>query len=137
MAELDIQEGRPAAARDLLLPLLDRLGLHECEVTRFLPVLAWAHLELGEIEQAAAVVQQALARARPEQMRLVLVEALRVGAMVAIAQGYLDDAAQSLEEGLDLARSMPYPYAETRLLQLQTVLDAEMGEPEAAGARLP
>ncbi len=40
LAERDLREGRPAAARDRLTPLLDREGLHELDVTTLLPLLA-------------------------------------------------------------------------------------------------
>ena len=36
--------------------------------------------------------------------------------MVLIRQGRWAEAVQALEEGLVLARSMPYPYAEARTL---------------------
>jgi len=105
MAEVDILEGHPEEARARLVPLLDRPGLEECDVTSFLPVLAWAHLELGAVDAAAATVEQALRRARPEEMRLVLVEALRVQALVARRREQWDEAARSLAEGLELART--------------------------------
>jgi hypothetical protein len=84
LAELEILEGRPEAARARLAPLLDRPGLEECDVTMLLPVLAWAQLELGQVDLAADAVEQALKRARCEEMRLVLVEALRVQALIAL-----------------------------------------------------
>ena len=56
-AEVDVLEGRPEAAGARLAPLLDREGLHECDVTALLLVLAWAHPEQGQVEQAAAVVE--------------------------------------------------------------------------------
>src|SRR5439155_26855573 len=99
-------------------------------------VLAWAHLELGQVDQAAEAVGQALVRARREDMRLVVVEALRVQALIALRQGQWDEAARSLEEGLALARSMPDPYAEARLLHVNGRLQAQKGEPEAAQERL-
>jgi tetratricopeptide (TPR) repeat protein len=136
MAELDILEGRPEAARDRLLPLLDRPCLEECDVTLLLPVLAWAQLESGRMHSAAQTIEQALARARPEGMRLVMVEALRIQAMVAMCREHWEAAAPSLEEGLTLARAMPYPYAEARLLQVYGDLHARQGEPEAARERL-
>lgn len=37
---------------------------------------------------------------------------------------------------MPLARGMPYPYAEARLLQAQGLLHAAKGEPEPAQARL-
>jgi tetratricopeptide (TPR) repeat protein len=131
MAELDLLEGRVGTAAARLLPLLDRSGLQECDVTRLLPVLAWAYLEQDQVEQAAATVAQALSRARPEAMRLVLVEALRMQALIALRRERWEEAADSLEEGLALAREMPYPYAEARLLQVYSELHAQTGEPAA------
>jgi tetratricopeptide (TPR) repeat protein len=131
MAELDILEGRAASASARLTSLLDRPSVEECDVTGLLPVLAWAHLELDQVDLAAEVVGHALARARPESMRLVLVEALRVQALVALRRGQWDEAASSLEEGLELARGMPHPYAEARLLQVYGALHAQTGEPAA------
>jgi hypothetical protein len=136
VAEVDVLEGRPAAAGARLAPLLDRDGLEDCDVTALLPVLAWAHLEHGQVAQATAVVGQALRRTRPEEMRLVLVEALRVEAMIAICQKRWAAAGHSLEEGVALARSMPYPYAEARLLHVYGRLHLQKGEPEAARERL-
>jgi tetratricopeptide (TPR) repeat protein len=136
MAEIDIVGGRPEAARARLLPLLDRPGLEECDVTALLPVLAWAHLDLGEVAQAADIVEQALRRTRPENIRLVLVDALRVQAMVAVRQEHWQEAEQALEEGIALARSMPYPFAEGRLLHTYGQMHADKAEPQVARARL-
>jgi transposase/transcriptional regulator with XRE-family HTH domain len=136
LAELEILEGRPEAARARLVPLLDRPGLREYDVTMLLPVLGWAQLELGQPDLAAASVEQALARARPQQMRLVLVEALRVRALSALHRERWDEAAGSLEEGMALVRAMPYPYAEARLLHLDGLLRVQRGEPGAARERL-
>jgi tetratricopeptide (TPR) repeat protein len=136
LAEIEILEGRAEAARARLAPLLDRPGLEECDVTMLLPLLAWAHLELGQVEPAADTVEQALTRARPEEMRLVLVEALRVQTMVALRREQWEEAARSLEEGLARARALPYPYAEAQLLHLGGLLHLGQGEPEAARERL-
>ena len=136
MAEVEIREDRPDSARARLVPLLDRPGLEECDVTLLLPTLAWAQLELGQVDEAAATVAQALRRARPEAMRLVLVDALRVQALVALRRERWDAAAASLEEGLALAREMPYPDAEARLLRLDAAVQARRGELAAARERL-
>jgi tetratricopeptide (TPR) repeat protein len=136
MAEIDVLEGRPEAAGARLGTLLDRDGLQECDVTTLLPVLAWAQLEQGQVKQATATLGQALARARREEMRLVLVEALRVQALIARRQEHWAAAECSLEEGVALARSMPYPYAEARLLHVYGRLHIQKGEPEAARERL-
>jgi len=131
-AELDILAGWPEAAVARLTPLLDRPGLEESDVTELLPTLAWAQLEQGHATEADATVERALARARREGMRPVLVEALRVGALVALHRGDDDAAARDLREGLALAREMPYPYAEMRLLQVEASLRARRGEDAAA-----
>src|SRR5439155_13056414 len=82
------------------------------------------------------VVGQAITRARATNNRLALVDVLRVQAMVLIRQGRWADAASSLEEGLALARRMPYPYAEARLLHVYGMMHVQKGEPEPARQRL-
>jgi transposase len=69
-------------------------------------------------------------------MRLVVVEALRVQTLIALPHEQWTEAARSLEEGLALARSMPYPYAEARLLHVYGRLHSQKGEPQAARERL-
>jgi hypothetical protein len=64
------------------------------------------------------------------------VDALRVQAMVATRQGRWEDAERILEEGLSLARSMSYPYAEGRLLQVYGEMHEVKGGPEPARERL-
>src|SRR6185437_14626406 len=54
------------------------------DIQALLPVLAWAHLELGELARASDILAQAIRRTRPEGLRLALAEALRVQAMLAI-----------------------------------------------------
>lgn len=136
MAELDVRAGRPEAAVARLTPLLDRPGLEECDVTSLLPVLAWAQLEMGQAEQAATTVEQALTRTRREDLRLVLVETLWVQARISMHQERLADAARHVQEGLALARDIPYPYGEARLLRVDGQRHATLGERAAAGERL-
>jgi tetratricopeptide (TPR) repeat protein len=136
LAELDILEGSPDAAIVRLVPLLDRPGMDAGDVATLLPVLAWAHLDHDELEQAAEEVRQAINHARSEDMQLVLVDALWVQSLVALRQGSWQDAAASLEEGLGIARSMPHPYAEARFLSVDGQRLAAQGKPVAARERL-
>jgi tetratricopeptide (TPR) repeat protein/transcriptional regulator with XRE-family HTH domain len=136
LAERDLLQGRPAAAYARLAPLLDRPGLEEWQVTELLPVLAWAHLELGEVEQAADVASRAVRRACAQGNRLSLVEALRVQGLVALRQERWDEAMQVLEEAVSFARRMRYPYGEARVLHVYGLLHARREEPEAACRRL-
>jgi tetratricopeptide (TPR) repeat protein/transcriptional regulator with XRE-family HTH domain len=136
LAELDVLQGRAAAAKVRLVPLLDRGGPLDSNVTYFLPVLAWAHLESGDVQQAADVVAQAMARLRPSHRWAYLVDALRVQAMVAVRQGHWAEATGALEEGIMMARSMPCPYAEGRLLRVYGEMHVQKGELEPAHERL-
>jgi tetratricopeptide (TPR) repeat protein len=137
LAAIDIGMERPAAARARLLPLLDRPGLQEADVTEYvLPNLAWACLELGEVAQAHDLALQAVQRARAEGNLPGLADNLRIQALVAIRQGCWEEARQALDEGLPLARSMPYPYAEARLLHVYGQLLATAGERGLAQERL-
>ena len=54
--------------------------LHVIEDSAALPqaLLAWAHLEVGEMAQAADMVAQAIIRERAAHTRLALVEALSI-----------------------------------------------------------
>jgi hypothetical protein len=68
-------------------------------------------------------------------MRLVLVEALRVQALIAVRQEQGDAATPSLEEGVAVARDMPYPYAEARLLVIDGLRQAQAARPTLARER--
>jgi hypothetical protein len=136
LAERDLLEGHPERVHARLLPLLDRLGVQELKATNLLPLLAWAHLELGEMAAAAELVAQAVTRAQAQDNKLALVDALRVAAMVALHQERRAAADTALVEGLDLARAMPHPYAEARLLHLYGDLHVQQGETALARERL-
>jgi tetratricopeptide (TPR) repeat protein len=136
LAEYDLREGQPQAARARLMPLLDRPGMEEHDVTWLLPTLAWAYLDLGDVASAVEMAGQAAQRARAQAHRLALVDALWVQAMVAIRQQHWDEATRALEEGLTLAREMPYPYAEGRLLHVSGEMHVQKGEPDLAQERL-
>lgn len=131
-AELDLLQGHPDVALARLQPLLDRPGLEEYDVTVALPILALAHLRAGDMARAADIVAQAVRRARPEGARVVLVEALRVQALVAMEQGGWREAHQALDEGVVMAREMPYPYAEARLRQAYAEAHTRAGHNVAA-----
>jgi Flp pilus assembly protein TadD len=91
---------------------------------------------LGAVYQAADLAAQAITQARARHNRLSLVDALRVQGLVLIRQERWEEAERSLEEGLDLARSMPYPYAEGRLLHVYGQMHAQKGERGLARERL-
>lgn len=117
-------------------PLLDRADLEEPDVTALLPLLAWTHLALGNTGQADHVAADAVRRGQAESHRLALTDALRVQSMIMSAQQRWNEAALSLDEGLILARAMPYPYAEARLLHVYGEVKARQGQREPAQQHL-
>jgi class 3 adenylate cyclase/tetratricopeptide (TPR) repeat protein len=117
LAELEIRRGEPEAAINRLESLAGWEGGYRVLIDT---TLAWALLDAGEKTRAGEVATETVARARAQDERLALVDALRVQGMALRQQGHDEQAAGIFEEGLALARSLPYPYAEARIL-------AEMG----------
>jgi Tfp pilus assembly protein PilF len=101
-----------------------------------LTVQAWAHLDLGEVARADEAVTQAVTRARTCSNSTLLLDALRVRAMVASRQERWAEAEHSIEEGLALALRLRSLYGEGRFLHLYGVLLAQKGEPRPARERL-
>jgi len=137
-AELDIRQGYPGHARARFASLLDRPGLEETDVAYMLPVLAWAHLEEGDLTVAADVAARAVDRARAHDHRVVLVDALRIDALVSCRAGHRREAVACLDQGLALAAAMPYPLAEARLLHAYGEVEGLIvgGSADAARERL-
>jgi predicted ATPase/DNA-binding XRE family transcriptional regulator len=116
LAERDLLAGRAAAANAQLRRLLEQP--EQPGVTPFLLVrLAWAHLEVGDLEAATETVAQALTRARAERTPMQVVDGLWVQARVRMRQGRWAEAAAVLQEALAPARRLPYTLGTLRLLE--------------------
>jgi tetratricopeptide (TPR) repeat protein len=135
LAEIEICQGQPAAARARLLPLLEHQDMRRQLQHFVLPVLAWAHLELGETSEAEALVAQIVGYAREAGELFLLAEVLWLQALVASRQRRWEEATTAVEEGIALARSMPFPYMEARTLQVHGLIH-QKGEPNSARERL-
>jgi tetratricopeptide (TPR) repeat protein len=136
LAEIDICQGQPAAARARLLPLLDHRDMDRQLLHFVLPHLARARLELGETSEAEALVWQIVGHAQEAGERQLLAEVLWLQALVSSRQRRWEEAERAVEEGLCLARSMPYPYMEARTLQVYGHLHHERGAPQQAREKL-
>jgi tetratricopeptide (TPR) repeat protein/transcriptional regulator with XRE-family HTH domain len=134
LAEFELLKGSPDAALARLHALLALDEVHD--MVFMLPLVAWAHLQMGDLDEADTVSTQALDRARAEVTKLVLPDTLRVRALVLTERRRWAEAKQALEEGLLHARAMPCPYAEGRLLHAYGAMEACRGDPELARARL-
>jgi tetratricopeptide (TPR) repeat protein/transcriptional regulator with XRE-family HTH domain len=135
LAELEVVAGRPEAACERLDPLLAGPEEETYDTWALRPVLAWAHLELGEEARAEALLGQALATSRAAGLRLVLVDALRVQGLLATRRGLGEEAQAVLDEALGLCRAIPYPYAEAKALYVYGQMRQAKGEPERACER--
>jgi adenylate cyclase len=132
LAELDILTGNSQDA----VRRLEDWAAQEDVSNHCRSVLAWALLEEEAVGRAAQVVADALHSARRTQNQIELVQALRVHGMVLMRQGALEEAANAFQEGLEIASSLPYPYAEARILFKMGLLERKRGDPEGARARL-
>ncbi|HLJ67974.1 MAG TPA: tetratricopeptide repeat protein [Chloroflexota bacterium] len=112
LAELEVLTGRPEEA---VHRLAEQAGAEDAMLLVFSP-LAWALLDTGAVERSPAVVSEGLRRARAEEQRVFLPDLLRVQGMVLTRQNRLEEAHAALQEAQELARSLPYPYAEGRVL---------------------
>jgi tetratricopeptide (TPR) repeat protein len=135
LASLDLAEGHPEAATVRLESLLKRSGWDHKDVAQLLPVLAESYLVCGLEEMVEAVVREAIQRSR-EQVKLHLPNALRVEGMLRTAQARWDEANGAFEEALSLARAMPYPFMEARILYEQGRMYGRVGEPRSARQQL-
>ena len=119
IAECELLGGRPdaiSAAQKRLEGLLDRHGHEEVDVTRVLPLLAWACIESDDREHATALLDQAESRARALNLRPALALALRIQALAATKQSRWLAAEKALEGALALCREISHPYAEAKTL---------------------
>jgi tetratricopeptide (TPR) repeat protein len=135
LAERDIFTGDAGAARARLESLL---GNHHADPPnhRLALVLATAHLQLGDMERARAATLAAESWARETGSRLTLVEALRVHGMTAVRERRWEEAGQAFRDGAALARALPYPYEEARILYEEGVMHAQCGDARWGAERL-
>src|SRR5207248_2592483 len=110
-AQGNILRGNPEQARDRLLPLLDRDEVEEQDVSWFLPILAWAHLEAGNADQARETARHALRRGKEHGDQIVMADALWVSGRIASHEERWDDAEQFFREGLSLTRGNSFRWA--------------------------
>jgi predicted ATPase/DNA-binding XRE family transcriptional regulator len=129
LAECDLLAGRAADARTRLMWQRERREQAQSLDTYVLqPMMAWAELQLGGLEEAAAALALGIANVPG----LWHVDALRVQALLAIEETRWTEAEEALDQTLTLCRAMPYPYSEAKALYVYGQLHTARGEPERA-----
>ncbi len=136
LAERDLVRGNPTEAQARLAPLLESEEVSAVSylVALLLPLQVWAELLAGQARQAAARIEAHLASTAGSAVRVHRPDALRVRAMVAIAQEHWDEAEAALEEAVRAASAMPYPHAAAKALYVYGQLYVAKGR-AGAGAR--
>jgi tetratricopeptide (TPR) repeat protein len=132
LAELDIVRGKPKRAIERLEP---QTRDSDSALVMF-PVLARAHLEAGAEAEATALASRTVCRARREGQRVVLADALWVQGMVSVRCRRFPEATETFGEALEVARALPLPYTEARILEQQGIQAALEEEHERFRARV-
>ncbi|MGH2449357.1 MAG: AAA family ATPase [Chloroflexota bacterium] len=132
LAEMDIGESRCEAAIERLQSL-EGDSQSGCHVP-IAATLAWAKLELGEPADALALAEDGVETARSQGALLDLADALRINGMILVCLDRIDDARAAFSEGLDLAVSSGYLYAEGRTREQIGLLETESNPDNSAAA---
>lgn len=134
LAEHDLLDGRPEDALNRLEPVRRYSGWKKD--SGILWTLAWIHLELGNESEAQDLAARAIARARARSNQSDLVEALNVQGRAMAKQGSWNAAELLFDEALALARSLPLPFGEARVLYEYGAMQAVQGSTGQARRRL-
>jgi predicted ATPase len=137
LAERNLLMDHADAAHARLAAFLDQPALAEHPRlagarTIALPALAWAEGMLGEVPLAEAHLERAFADASA----LDRVDALRIQGVLAILRQRWDVGIDVLQEAIERAHAMPYPYAELKAHWVYGWLEAARGDPAAARNQL-
>jgi tetratricopeptide (TPR) repeat protein len=137
LAEGDLLAGDAEAACARLEPLVacsDRVGDVDDRLWT-LQLLGRAYTERGALEQADALLTQALTQATALRRRFRVMELRRAQGLLALRQARWLEAAHALEEALALCQAMHTPYEEARTLSCYGELHRARGEPFQAHER--
>jgi tetratricopeptide (TPR) repeat protein len=116
---LALSKGDPRAAHAELGPLLERLnqvGVREPTWVRLVWSELDALLELGRLDQAAALAEELEARGHALDRPFALAAAARARGLILGARGELDDATTQLERALVMHDRLGWPFERARTL---------------------
>jgi DNA-binding CsgD family transcriptional regulator len=132
---LELSLGHPADAHAHLRPISEGLaavGLGEPGVLRFVPDQIQALIELGELEQARALVDVLEERGRALDRAWALATGARSRALLLAAEGDLAGAHAALERALAAHQRLPAPFEHGRTLLALGTVQRRQGEKRAA-----
>ena len=118
LAEYDLLRGEPHSAIQRLEPLIDRAVASDKESVALLPLLCRAYVATRQIDRAQAELAACVRQATASDARLVLLDALLAKADIHRYSSEWERAEHALNQAIEQARAMGYPYAEARALSL-------------------
>jgi tetratricopeptide (TPR) repeat protein/transcriptional regulator with XRE-family HTH domain len=136
VAEQDLVEGHPEAARARLEPFLDHAPLRAGERASVRHLLGWAYVDLGDLERAEALLTASSTLERAHLRPWAVLGVLRSQARLALRQGRGPEAEHALAEALALAQAIRTPYDEAQTLYLYGLLYLRQDEAKPARERL-
>jgi predicted ATPase len=131
LAEWDLVQGRPLAARQRIESFAEEEAQRAGHGTRS-AMLAWALLDLGEVEVAEVLAAKAVAYLSGDIFSRAT--ALSIYAIILTHLERWQEAEAALDEAFAYFQAISHPYAEARILYLYGRLYAAQGEPERARA---
>jgi tetratricopeptide (TPR) repeat protein len=135
LAECDLVEGRAGAARTRLSEFSSQVP-DRVDSAAAAMLLAWAHTELGDLTAAETWLESAELISQRRQQRLAEVDVLRVRSHWHAARTEWTAAETAALLSAELARAIPYPYAEAKALAALGSLRIKRGAPEQARENL-
>jgi len=133
LGELEVLQGRAEEARGRLESFTSEEGSY---IEPLLATLAWAYLELGEMDRAEETARRVQAIAQERQHKLYLPGVLTVQGMILAQQGRWEEGEQTFGEAVSLAQAIPYPCAEGRARYEWGMMHIRQGDREQARERL-
>jgi predicted ATPase/transcriptional regulator with XRE-family HTH domain len=137
LAEARLLASLAEEARSYLVRVFAHPGMQEMSFSSswLTPVMAWADLVLGQIDQAREEIEACDSYVRTQGRRLLLPNVLYARALIAVASMQWNVAEAALDEALALAHTMPLPMAELKALWVYGRLEAARDDPAAAHTR--
>jgi tetratricopeptide (TPR) repeat protein/transcriptional regulator with XRE-family HTH domain len=130
LAERDLLTGHPEKARERLVALVEEsMEAEGLTITEFVrPALIWADIELGHLNRAKGMLERLIERVEEAHHVGTMPMTFWLDGMIATRETRWEDAERSLEKGLALTTSMPYPHMEGRLLTAYGQMHVKRGE---------
>jgi transcriptional regulator with XRE-family HTH domain/tetratricopeptide (TPR) repeat protein len=129
LAEYELFTGDPDTAARRLQTIGDA---PDARFSSLPGLLAQALIRQGRLDEAKALLDRSLPLLRTEGLRLSLIDALSAQAMLVAGHHQWSSAQSTLDDALRIARAIPAPYAEVKLLTLAGEIALSRQRPDEA-----